>query len=63
MAHDGTRKVLIAGGGVAALEAALALRDLAADLVSIELLAPEHHFWYRPLAVAGCLDMPTSSKP
>ena len=44
--------VLIAGGGVAALEAALALRDLAGDLVSVELLAPEPRFWYRPLAVA-----------
>jgi sulfide:quinone oxidoreductase len=45
-------RVLIAGGGVAALEAALALRALAEDRVDIELLAPEPHFWYRPLAVA-----------
>ncbi len=45
-------KVVIAGGGVAALEAALALRELAQDRVSLELLAPEPHFWYRPLAVA-----------
>jgi len=45
-------RVLIAGGGVAALEAALALRELAEDRVSIELLAPEPRFWYRPLAVA-----------
>jgi sulfide:quinone oxidoreductase len=44
--------VLIAGGGVAALEAALALRELAPDRVSVALLAPEPHFWYRPLAVA-----------
>jgi sulfide:quinone oxidoreductase len=44
-------RVLIAGGGVAALEAALALRALAEDRVSVEMLAPEHHFWYRPLAV------------
>jgi sulfide:quinone oxidoreductase len=44
--------VLIAGGGVAALEAALALRALAEDRVSVELLAPGPHFWYRPLAVA-----------
>ncbi len=44
--------VLIAGGGVAALEAALALRALAEDRVSVELLAPDPHFWYRPLAVA-----------
>jgi sulfide:quinone oxidoreductase len=45
-------RLLIAGGGVAALEAALALRALAEDRVSVELLAPEPQFWYRPLAVA-----------
>jgi sulfide:quinone oxidoreductase len=44
--------VLIAGGGVAALEAALALRALADDLVRVELLSPEPLFWYRPLSVA-----------
>jgi sulfide:quinone oxidoreductase len=49
--EDGAH-VLIAGGGVAALEAALALRALAEDHVSVELLAPEPDFWYRPLAVA-----------
>ncbi len=45
-------KVLIAGGGVAALEAALALHALLDDRVEIALLAPEPRFWYRPLAVA-----------
>jgi sulfide:quinone oxidoreductase len=49
--------VLIAGGGVAALEAALALRALAEDRVSVELLAPEPQFWYRPLAVAEPFDL------
>ncbi|HEU0247537.1 MAG TPA: CBS domain-containing protein [Gaiellaceae bacterium] len=53
MDANGKTRVLIAGGGVAALEAALALRDLAADRVSVELLAPEPRFWYRPLAVAA----------
>ena len=52
MTAPGAAKVLVAGGGVAALETALALRALAADRVSVELLAPEPHFWYRPLAVA-----------
>ena len=47
-----TTKVLIAGGGVAALEAALALRALAGELVEVELLAPEPQFWYRPMSVA-----------
>jgi sulfide:quinone oxidoreductase len=45
-------RVVIAGGGVAALEALLALRRLAEERVSIELLAAEPQFWYRPLAVA-----------
>ena len=53
MDRSGKTRVLIAGGGVAALEAALALRALAADEVSIELLAPDLQFWYRPLAVAA----------
>jgi sulfide:quinone oxidoreductase len=49
---DVAARVVIAGGGVAALEAALALRALAEDRVGVELIAPEPHFWYRPLAVA-----------
>src|SRR2546423_5279236 len=44
-------RVVIAGGGVAALEATLALRRLAEERVSIDLVAPEPKFWYRPLAV------------
>jgi sulfide:quinone oxidoreductase len=53
MDRQGQQRVLIAGGGVAALEAALALRAIASDRVHVELLAPEPHFWYRPLAVAA----------
>jgi len=45
-------KVLIAGAGVAGLEAALALRELARGLVDVELVSPETDFVYRPLAVA-----------
>ncbi|MGB8003486.1 MAG: FAD/NAD(P)-binding oxidoreductase [Gaiellaceae bacterium] len=45
-------RVVIAGAGVGALEAALALRALAPDTVSVELIAPEEEFTYRPLAVA-----------
>jgi sulfide:quinone oxidoreductase len=50
-------RVLIAGGGVAALEAALALRALGEDRVNVEMLAPEPQFWYRPLAVAEPFDL------
>jgi sulfide:quinone oxidoreductase len=45
-------RVLIAGGGVAALEAALALQTLVPGQADVELLAPEPEFWYRPLSVA-----------
>jgi sulfide:quinone oxidoreductase len=45
-------RVLIAGAGVAGLEAALALRELARDEADVELLAAEHHFWFKPLSVA-----------
>ena len=44
-------KVLIVGGGVAALEAAIALRDLAGERISTTLLAPEPEFVYRPMRV------------
>ena len=57
MGSEGTkgRRVLIAGGGIAALETALALRDLAGDRVRIDLLAPERYLTYRPLPVADAL--------
>jgi len=45
-------RVVVAGGGVAALEAILALHTLAEDRVTLELVAPERDFTYRPLAVA-----------
>ncbi len=48
--------VLIAGAGVAGLEAALALQALAEGQVSVELLAPEADFVYRPLAVTEPFD-------
>jgi sulfide:quinone oxidoreductase len=45
-------RVVIAGGGVAALETLIALRDLAGDRVDITLVAPEESFTYRPMTVA-----------
>ena len=44
-------KAIVAGAGVAGLEAVLALRELAGERVSIQLLAPESDFVYRPLRV------------
>jgi sulfide:quinone oxidoreductase len=49
--HDDRFKVVIAGGGVAALEAALALRDLAGDRVATTIVAPKREFIYRPLLI------------
>lgn len=51
MADDRFR-VLIAGGGVAGLEALLALRDLAGERLDLTLLSRETEFIYRPMAVA-----------
>jgi sulfide:quinone oxidoreductase len=42
---------LIVGGGIAGLEALLALHDLADELVELTLVAPEPEFTYKPLAV------------
>ncbi len=49
---DPRAHVVIAGGGVAALEAMIALHDLAPDHVRVTLVAPQPHFVYRPLSVA-----------
>jgi sulfide:quinone oxidoreductase len=44
--------IVIAGGGVAGLEALLALHAVAGDRVSVTLIAPDRDFSYRPMAVA-----------
>jgi sulfide:quinone oxidoreductase len=44
-------KILIAGGGVAGLEAAIALADLAGPKAEVELCAGREDFVYRPFAV------------
>jgi sulfide:quinone oxidoreductase len=49
--NDAPMRVLIAGGGVAAVEALLALRELAGERVEIAMLAPDPKFRYRPLSV------------
>jgi sulfide:quinone oxidoreductase len=49
--NDHPFRTVIAGGGVAALEASLALRDLAGDRVEVTMLAPAPEFVYRPMTV------------
>ena len=54
--QDDRLKVLVAGAGVGGLEAALALRAHARELVRVDLVAPERHFVYRPLSVGEPFD-------
>ncbi len=49
---DNRDHVVVVGAGVAGLETALALDAIAREYVSVELIAPEREFTYRPLAVA-----------
>jgi sulfide:quinone oxidoreductase len=46
-----TFRVVIVGGGVAGLEAALALADLAGEQTDVTVLAPNADFVYRPMVV------------
>lgn len=47
------RRVVIVGGGIAALECLIALRTFAGERAEIELVSPERAFAYRALAVAS----------
>jgi sulfide:quinone oxidoreductase len=49
--HSEKQRVLIAGGGIAGAEAALALRDLAADWVEVGLRDPRREFVFKPFGV------------
>ena len=49
--HSDKLRVNIVGGGVAALESALALSHLASELTDVTILAPNHEFVYRPMVV------------
>jgi sulfide:quinone oxidoreductase len=44
--------IVIAGGGVAGLEALLALHAVAGERISLTLIAPDPEFSYRPMTVA-----------
>src|SRR4029453_18925743 len=50
-------EVVVVGGGVAALEALMALRAHAGDGLGITLVAPQAEFVYRPMLVAEPFDL------
>src|SRR5512132_4255644 len=54
--------VVIAGGGVAGLEALLALRALAGDRVRVTLVSRDDCFVYRPLTVAEPFGMGSAER-
>jgi sulfide:quinone oxidoreductase len=54
---QGLRRVVICGGGVAAVEALLALRALLQVEIEVHLVAPNRQFVYQPLAVAAPFDL------
>lgn len=47
-----SQRVVVVGGGVGALEAAIAVRALAGDTLDIDVVAPCEQLTYRPLTVA-----------
>ncbi|HTA14355.1 MAG TPA: FAD-dependent oxidoreductase [Solirubrobacteraceae bacterium] len=49
--HPDQLRVVIVGGGVAALEAVLALADLGRDRINVTVIAPNTEFVYRPMVV------------
>jgi sulfide:quinone oxidoreductase len=49
--HRSRDRVLIVGGGIGGIEAALALRDLAGDRLEVEIRDPRRQFVFRPFAV------------
>lgn len=53
--------VVIAGGGVAAVESLLALRELVGQRVEVTLISPEREFLYRPVTVAEAFDRRAAS--
>ena len=52
MTKNSVPEVVVVGGGIAALELTLALRELAGERVHVTVVAPESEFLLRPMLVA-----------
>jgi sulfide:quinone oxidoreductase len=52
MKSENPMRVVVAGGGVAGVEALLALHDLAGERVELTVIEPEVEFVFRPMATA-----------
>jgi sulfide:quinone oxidoreductase len=55
--NSGAAKVVIVGGGVAGLEAMLALHDLAGERAALTLVSADDEFLYKPLLVEEPFDI------
>jgi sulfide:quinone oxidoreductase len=55
-------RVVIVGGGVAGLEAALALRELGGDHMTTTMIAPDPEFVYRPMTVREPFSYPLAQR-
>src|SRR4051812_12375174 len=62
MLEDTRHHVVIAGGGIAGLEALIGLRKLAKDHVRVTLLAPDDEFLIRALSVQDPFARPTPQR-
>ncbi|HVR05984.1 MAG TPA: FAD-dependent oxidoreductase [Solirubrobacteraceae bacterium] len=62
VASPGKLRVVIVGGGVAALETLLALAELAPELTATTVIAPNRDFVYRPLAVREPFAYPPATR-
>src|SRR5579871_6782283 len=48
--------IVVAGGGVAGIETALALRELVGHRIRVTMLSPEEQFLYRPVTVGEAFE-------
>ena len=55
-------RVVICGGGIAAVEGLLRLRRLVGDAVDVTLLAPNEELRYRPVAVQEPFSRPSAKR-